>query len=114
MHELGIVKHVISLVLETVEENNLTNVGSVVLRVGKVSGIVPSYLIDCWDWAVKKEKYITNSELIIEDIDAITYCEDCQKTYDTIEYGKKCPNCGSENTYLKTGDECYILQIEAE
>ena len=51
MHELGIVFHVIKSVEEIAQENELTKVSTVTLSIGEVSGIVPSYLTDCWRWA---------------------------------------------------------------
>ena len=48
MHELGVVFHVIESVENIGKENQLTKVASVTLEVGEVSGVVPSYLTDCW------------------------------------------------------------------
>ena len=41
MHELGIVFHVIKSVEKIGEENGLTNVASVTLELGEVSGAIP-------------------------------------------------------------------------
>ena len=54
MHELGIVFHVIKSVEKIGEENGLTNVSSVTLELGEVSGAIPHELESCWNWAVKK------------------------------------------------------------
>jgi len=112
MHELGVVFHVIDSVKEVAKENEVTHVNSVTLEIGTVSGIVPSYLEDCWNWAVTKHEIMTDCKLIIEDISAITHCESCGNDYDTISYGKICPQCQSENTYLIQGNEFNIKEIE--
>ena len=52
------------------------------------------------------------AELKIEQIEAVTFCEECQKEYPTVEHGKICPYCGSENTYLLRGNEFLIKEIE--
>ena len=57
---------------------------------------------------------LSEAELRIETIPAVTFCEDCKDTYETIEYGRICPYCKSENTYLVQGNECLIKEIEAE
>lgn len=44
MHELGIVFHVIKSVEKIGEENGLTNVASVTLELGEVSGAIPHEL----------------------------------------------------------------------
>ena len=53
-----------------------------------------------------------DSTLKIEKIDAVTFCEDCKKEYPTVKYGKTCPYCGGPNTYLVTGNELLIKEIE--
>lgn len=113
MHELGIVFSIIKTVEEVGEENSLTSVGSVTLQIGEVSGIIPSYLIDCWKWAAEKSELCKGSELKVEQIDAVTYCEDCGGTYPTVQYAKICPHCHSDKTYLLTGNEVSIKEIEA-
>lgn len=112
MHELGIVFHIIKTVEEVSSENDVEGINSVVLEVGEVSGIVNSYLTDCWKWAVKKKDLLEEAELVIETIPAVTYCETCEKQYETVKYGKICPHCNSERTYLLRGNEVNIKEIE--
>ena len=45
---------------------------------------------------------------------AVTYCEDCKKEYETVKYGKICPYCKSERTYLLRGNEVMIKEIVVE
>ena len=113
MHELGTVFYVIEQVEQVCRDNDLTTVGSVTLQIGEVSGIIPEYIVDCWNWAKKKNDFVKDAEIKIETLEAVTYCEDCQKTYSTMQYKKICPYCGSEHTYLLTGNEYNIKEIEA-
>jgi hydrogenase nickel incorporation protein HypA/HybF len=112
MHELGIVFHVIKSVEQVAKENNLTDVASVTMEIGEVSTVIPDYLKDCWKWAIKKSDLLSKADLIMETIPAVTFCEECEKTYETVEYGKICPHCGSERTYLLRGNEINIKEIE--
>ena len=112
MHELGVVFHCIKQVNEIAEENNVKRVNSVTIEIGEVSTVIPYYFEDCWNWAVKKETVLKDAKLYIEKIEAVTHCENCCKDYPTVAYGKKCPHCGSENTYLLKGNEISIKQIE--
>ena len=97
---------------EVAEENQLTEIEAVTLQLGEVSGVVESYLQNCWKWAVeKKSEILKDSALVVETIPAITFCEDCGKTYGTVEYGKICPYCGSQRTYLQQGNEFLIKEI---
>ena len=112
MHELGVVFYVVRDVKEVAVENDVEKVSAVTLQIGEVSGIIHDYLIDCWNWARKKEPIMEDAEMKIEQIDAVTYCENCKKEYETVKYGKTCPYCGSGNTYLLRGNEFLIKDIE--
>lgn len=112
MHELGIVFHIVKTVENIAQENQAEKVGKVVLQIGEVSTIIPHYLQDCWKWKCSKSELMDGCELEIETIPAITFCEDCEETYGTVEHGKICPYCGSEHTYLVQGNEHQIKEIE--
>ena len=95
MHELGIVFHIAKKVESIAVENHVNHVAKVVLEIGEVSTVVPSYLEDCWKWKCTKSEILKDCALEIEMIPAVTFCEDCEKTYGTVEHGKTCPYCGS-------------------
>lgn len=114
MHELSIVKHVIKTLREVAEENNVVKIGSVTLEVGEVSGVVIEQLTDCWNYFREKDELVKGAPLYVETIEAVTLCTACEKTYETVKYGKTCPFCGSTETYLLRGNEFSIKQIEAE
>ena len=112
MHELGIVFHIAGQVEKIAVENHVSKIHRVTVEIGEVSTVIPEYLEDCWKWKSSKCEILDGCELQIEMIPAVTFCEDCEKTYPTVEYGKTCPHCGSENTYLIQGNEHAIKEIE--
>ena len=114
MHELGIAFHISDSVEKIAIENNVKAVSRVMLEVGEVSTVIPDYLTDVWNWNRKLTQYLKDCELDIEIIKAVTYCEDCKKEYPTVEFGRICPYCKSEKTYLVTGNEINIKEIEVE
>ena len=77
MHELGIIVHVAKTLKHVALQENVSKIGSVTLEIGEVSGIVESYLTDCWEYYRKKDELIEDSKLIIEKIEAVTYCDQC-------------------------------------
>ncbi len=113
MHELGIVFHIIRSVEKVAAENDLEKVSAVVLELGEVSGVVPDYLTDCWRWAAAKSELASGSELRIETLPAVTRCGGCGADYPTVAHGRTCPRCGSGDTWLLTGNEVNIKEIEA-
>lgn len=113
MHELGIVMNVLEQADAAAAEYNAEKVMKVTMEVGEVSSIVPDLFIDAFNWAKKKTDYLKDAELEMIIIEGRTYCKSCGGTYRTTEHGKKCPYCGSVDTYLLTGDQVIIKDIEA-
>ena len=112
MHELGVAFHCIKEINKIAEENGVTRISAVTLQIGEVSTVIPEYLEDVWQWAVKKETVLKDAKLKIEVMKAVTFCENCKQEYHTVQYGKTCPHCGSDNTYLVTGNEFIIKELE--
>lgn len=112
MHELGIVMQVIEQVEKVAEENGVTKVLKLNMEIGEVSSVVPALFTDCFDWAKKKTKHMQETQLEMIILEGISYCQDCRQTYKTTSCAKKCPHCGSFHTYLVTGNEVNIRDIE--
>ena len=112
MHELGIVMHVVDQVEKVAVENNVERVLKLTLEVGEVSSIVPEPFTECFEWAKKKTELLKDTELELILLEAVSYCRDCKKTYKTTEHAKECPHCGSNDTYLVTGNEMNIKDME--
>ena len=114
MHEMGIVLHLAKTLDETAKQEQLTKIGKVVLQVGEGSGIMTDLFTDAWNYFKGRHPVLKDSELILETISAVTYCDSCKGTYETVKYGKECPYCHSGETWLLKGNECIIKEIEAQ
>ena len=112
MHELGVTFHIMDSLEKIAAQNEVTKIQKVTLELGEVSTVLPDYLTRCWKWAAQKRPLFAEADLEIERLPAITYCEHCERRYPTVEYGKQCPYCGSEHTFLIQGNEFNIKEIE--
>ena len=112
MHEHGIVMHTAKTITEFAEENGIGEISAVVLEIGEVSGIMYEEFSNCWNYFRKRYPVLAESELKIEVTPAVTWCNSCESTYETVRYGRTCPHCGSGETWLLTGNECTIKEIE--
>lgn len=113
MHELGIVFHIIRTVEDVAQQNKVARIRRVTLQLGEVSGVVESYLQDCWKWAATKSEILPDAVLTVEIIPAVTLCEGCGRQYPTVQYGRTCPHCQSPHTHLVQGNEMLIKEVEA-
>ena len=112
MHELGVVFHCIKEINAIAAENGIDKISSVTIQIGEDCTVIPHYFKDFSRWAVKKETVLRDADLVVEKIDAVTHCNDCGKNYPTVEHGKKCPHCGGDATFLVTGNEIMIKEIQ--
>lgn len=112
MHELGIVMNVIKQVEKAAAEHHVKQVCRVTMELGEVSSVVPELFEDCFEWAKKRTECLRDAELEMVILEGISYCRACKSTYSTTAYGRKCPRCGGGDTYLVTGDEINIKQIQ--
>ena len=63
--------------------------------------------------AADRSEMLRGARLQIEPVHAVTLCDACGKTYDTVPQGRTCPYCGSGDTRLLQGNACSIREIEA-
>ena len=113
MHELGIVFHLRDLLEDVAGEQGLTHIAKVNVDLGEVSGVMTDLFEEAWRWTADKTDLLRGSDLDITCIEAVTVCNDCGKTYRTVEHGRTCPHCSSPHTELLRGKELEVREIEA-
>ena len=111
MHELGLVTYVADTVQKIAAEQEIPRIDGVTLTIGEVSGLIPEYLADCWNYFRKRYPALTEAELTWQTEDAVSYCDDCKQEFGTVAAGKICPYCGSEHTWLLRGNGCSIKEL---
>ena len=114
MHEMGIVLHLAKTLEAEAKLKDIIKIGRVTLQVGEVSGIMTDLFCDCWNYFKVKSELLKDSTLVIEEVPAVTFCDNCKKEYETVKNGRQCPYCGSYETWLVKGNECVIKDIEAQ
>jgi len=110
MHETGIVKMIIRTVEGIMREEKVETVEKIILEVGELSGVVPSYLEACYPAAVHKT-FMQDTELEIEVVPGIARCLDCSHEFRAYECDFKCPVCSSTQLEAFKGKEFMIKQI---
>lgn len=113
MHELGLVFALQDLLEEVAAEQDLTRIYKVTVDLGQVSGVVVEQLTDAWNWAVRKSDLLRGCQLEVLEVEAVTVCNVCGRTYPTVPQGRICPHCGSADTVLLRGNEFEVASVEA-
>lgn len=110
MHEIGIVKNVIKTVQNYAAENGVSKVSEIVMSVGELSLVVPGYLEKLYPVVVKDTEF-EDTKLIVEVVPGLAECEDCDAIFNVVECEGICPDCGSQNKTVLSGQECTIKEI---
>ena len=111
MHELGYAVEIIRTLEEFMQEQGLTEIHEVTLTVGEATGIVPRFMQECWPAAIEDSDVIHDCKLVIDWIESIGECHQCEKQFPIAKFKRKCPYCGCEDYDTKTGYEFEITEI---
>lgn len=112
MHELSIISALVKTVEQIMQQEGLTQVETIVLQVGELSGVVPHFVEECYPAAVYQTS-LEQTKLKMEVIPGIVRCLDCGREFSGVQYNLKCPQCGSEHLEALSGREFIIKEIIA-
>lgn len=105
MHELGLLRSVVTAVERAASTAAATTVEAVGLRVGTLSGAVPEALTGAWPIATAGTA-LAGARLEIEVVPAAIWCPGCaaQREVDRF-YALTCPVCDTPSGTLVSGRE---------
>lgn len=110
MHEIGVVRSMCKTVLDYAKANNVPRVSEIVCEIGELSLVIPRYVEEIYP-AVAKDTELENTKLIIETIPGLAECDDCDEIFNVIEFEGYCPNCGSFEKTVLSGEDFNIKEI---
>ncbi len=111
MHELSIALAVVAQVEEAARAHGARRVGSLRVRIGELSGVVPDALAFSFDLA-SDGTLLEGAELITETVPARARCPVCEReTAVGVPPALWCPACGQPLTELLTGRELDIGDV---
>lgn len=111
MHEIGIVKSMCKTVVDYAHENNVQNIKEIVCEVGELSLVIPDYVNQLFPVVKKDHPELDDAEIIMEPVPGLAECDDCDEIFNVIQYEGYCPNCGSFNKTVLSGQEFTIKEI---
>jgi|Deesub1362A_J573_1020465.scaffolds.fasta_scaffold15846_4 hydrogenase nickel incorporation protein HypA/HybF len=114
MHEVSIAQGILDIIIENSEKYGFKKVNSVLLRVGKASGIVIDALRFAFE-VVKKDTIASEADLLIEEIPLGGVCLNCNNSFTTEDsYILECPHCGDISFKITQGRELDIIELDVE
>lgn len=109
MHELAIAESILS----ALQENIIGKITTVKLKIGEMSGIVPSALEFSFE-AASKGTMAEGAALNIEQVPITARCDECSEVFRIERYCFECKKCKGNNFKVITGRELLIEEVEVE
>lgn len=113
MHELSIIANLFEILEEKAKEKKAKKIVSVKLKVGKLSGVVPEFLITAFD-IYKKDTIASDAKLGIEEVPIKIYCQKCKAEMIIDDFVFICSECGSRELKTLSGTELFLEKMELE
>lgn len=111
MHEFSIMQAALETAGEKTRAAGATQIHRLTLRVGALSGVVPTALRFAFD-ALKDQSLAAAAELQIEEIPAAGWCAACAAEFAVADLQYECPRCHQLSGDLRRGKEMELASLE--
>ena len=115
MHELSVTTRLLNLALAKLEEQQLTKIHTITLKVGVMQGYEEKWLQHYFDHLTKGTP-AEGAVLHIEMVPIVFRCRDCGREFAFDAYGTddcSCPECHGFSYDMISGKEFLIESMEA-
>ncbi len=113
MHELAVTESILQIATKHAEEANAKIVTDIYLVIGKLSSIVDDSVTFYWEM-ISKNTLCEGSTIHFQRKPAIMICLACNHTFELPGELIACPNCGSYQLKVQSGEEFWLESIEIE
>ncbi len=113
MHELAVTESILAISEKHAREANAEKVVGINLVIGRLASIVDDSIQFYWD-IISKESICFGAILHFERKPGLLHCNACSSDYTIDSMLQPCPNCGSPDIKVVSGEEFYVDSIEIE
>jgi hydrogenase nickel incorporation protein HypA/HybF len=111
MHELSIAHGIVQAVRQHLPVGERRAVKSVTLRLGDFARLAPESLELCFEMA-SEGTAVQGAKLKITNVPIRCDCKKCGSGFEDGRFISICPNCGSAEVELISGDEMDVVEVE--
>ncbi|MGF1478538.1 MAG: hydrogenase maturation nickel metallochaperone HypA [Cyanophyceae cyanobacterium] len=111
MHEVSLMKNALAIALTEAKNQGATQIHSLKINVGELSGVVPEALKFAFD-VVVRETIAQGAKLELEIIPVTCYCPHCCLTFHPFGWCHACPQCHHISTQILQGRELELASLE--
>ena len=115
VHELGVTKELVTMVLAECERNKVSGLSKVVLELGALTTYTSESVRFYFDMLKQDHPVLKNAELEVREVPATITCSECgQETQVTDPLALMCPLCGSGLVEIVGGKDFILKEIEVD
>lgn len=114
MHELGIAKDLIDIVLLKAKENNLKKITKISVKIGEAADIEEDFLKHSMLEHLLSDTVAEGCHLEISKEDLKAKCKKCSARFLPTKMIFDCPICHSKEIEILSGKDVYVSSIEGE
>jgi hydrogenase nickel incorporation protein HypA/HybF len=113
MHEMSLCEGVLQVLESEAKKQGFEKVKSVWLEIGELAGVEIEAMEFCFD-AVTRNSLADGAQLNIINVPGLAWCMQCSKNVSVKQRFDECPDCGSYQLQVTSGDEMRIKELEVE
>ena len=113
MHEMSLAENVLQLIQDAAEREGFQRVKAVWLEIGARATVVPQALEFCFD-AVTRGSLAEGARLEFIAVPAGGICLACSQAVVLAPGADACPQCGSYQLQITSGDDMRVKELEVE
>ena len=111
MHEMSLAEGVLQLIEDAARTQSFTQVSTVRLEIGQLSGVEPEAMRFCFD-AVMRGSVAEGARLEIIELPGVGWCMACAQSVPMKEVFGECPQCGGFQMQVTGGTEMRVKDLE--
>jgi hydrogenase nickel incorporation protein HypA/HybF len=113
MHELAVTESILNIAVKHAQQAQAARVTDLYLVIGRLASIVDDSIQFYWD-IISSETVCQGAKLHFKRVPAELLCLSCQQPYTLDDDLCPCPNCGSSQVKVTSGDQFWLDSIEIQ
>jgi hydrogenase nickel incorporation protein HypA/HybF len=113
MHEVSLIRSVLTQVEHLVAAQRGRAVQTIRLQCGPLSGVEPALLLSAFE-LLRDGSDFCETSLVVEEVPLRARCLDCDTLFAPERFCFVCPRCGGDRTAVTQGDALMLESIELE
>ncbi len=110
MHEMSLVRSLLSHVEAIVQDHQAESVEEVCVEIGPLSGVEIELVKSAFAQLVGEASQ-ANTAMTVREAPLVIHCRDCDRESELVDFVFRCLTCGSGRVRIVRGDEFRLVSV---